>query len=126
MRRWFTAFTLCSFLFIGNSSIYADERQESSSMQTEVTVNLIRKMVANQLLGDNGNSNVNSNTNPPTNSSMANDQVSIAQPDIPSGKKLPKTNEQSYFIYSILGGALSGYVICFVIFRKKNERKVQE
>lgn len=126
MRKWITAFTLCIFLFIGNSSIYADAQQESSSVQTEVTVNLTRKMVANQLPGDNGNSNVNSNTNHPTNSSMANDLISIAKPDITSGKKLPKTNEQSYLIYSILGGALSGYVICFVMFRKKNERKVQE
>ncbi|HGF7960120.1 TPA: LPXTG cell wall anchor domain-containing protein [Enterococcus faecium] len=134
MKKWLVGCLLCSSLFIGNPSIYADAGQESSSAQTEVAVKLTRPIVSDtdQLPGANGGSNANSNKNPnqvngSSNSGVISNQISIAKPDTSLGKNLPKTNnEQSPLIYSILGGILIGSVACFIIFRKKKEREVEE
>lgn len=117
MRKWLVGCFLCSSLFIGNPNIYAATGQESSSAQTEVTVELTRPRKPGQLPGTNGSSN----------SGVISNQMSIVKSDMSLGKNLPKTNnEQSPLIYSILGGILIGIVCCFIIFRKKKEREVEE
>lgn len=129
MKKWFIGCILCSSLLIGNTFTYADERQESSSAQTEIIVKLTLPIVSDpdQLPGTNGGSNAKSNKNPNhvnanSHSGVVSNQISIAKSDT----TLPKTNEQSPLIYSILGGILIGSVACFVMFRKKKEREVEE
>lgn len=100
--------------------VHADMQQKTSSAQTEVTVKLIRPIVSNHLPGTNGDSNYKPNANGSSN------PISIAKPDVSTGKNLPKTNEQNHLIDSILGGVLVGSVICFFAFRNKKERKVNE
>lgn len=109
MKKWLVVCTLCSSLFIGNPSIHADTRQESLSAQTEVTVELARSIESGQLPG-----------------TVIGDQVSDTNNDMSVNKNLPKTNEQSQLVYSILGGILLGSVACLIMVKKKKEREVEE
>lgn len=102
MKKWFIGCFLCSFLLVGNAIGHADTQQESSSVQTEVTVKLARPILSDKLPGTNSNGNV-------------------AKPG-----KLPQTNDENYLFYSILGGVIVGSVICFAVFKKKQEEEVDE
>ncbi|MBC9708833.1 MAG: LPXTG cell wall anchor domain-containing protein [Enterococcus sp.] len=106
MKKWFIGGLLCAFLWMGSSSAHATSTVEPvpEKSQTEVSINLTKKITADKLPGSGGG-----------------EQTLITKPTTTSNKTLPQTGEKTSSFYLLLGTLLTIFSLFLYVFKKKKD-----